>query len=140
MTDVLVHADFYHPSTKKKVTAEVPLSFEGIAPAVKEKGGVLVKDKMEVEVRGLAADLPKEIKVDLGVLQEIHDKILVKDLPIDKKLEVLDNLEDIVVSVTVVEDVEEELEKPIEEQTTVEEGGEKKEENKEEEQKEEISK
>ena len=124
VTDVLIHADFYHPSMKKKVTAEVPLSFEGVAPAVKEKEGVLVKDKMSVEVRGLAADLPKEIKVDLGGLKEIHDRILVKDLPLNKKLEVLDNPEEVVVSVTMVEAVEEELEKPIEEEVKAEEEGE----------------
>ena len=138
VTDAVIHADFYHPSMRKKVTAEVPLSFEGVAPAVKEKGGVLVKDKMSVEVRGLAADLPKEIKVDLGGLKEIHDKILVQDLPIGKKLEILDNPEEIVASVTMVEAVEEELEKPIEAEEAKVEGAEAtKEENKEEEKKEE---
>ena len=141
VTDAFIHADFYHPSMKKKVTAEVPLAFEGVAPAVKEKGGVLVKDKMSVEVRGLAADLPKEIKVDLGGLKEIHDKILVQDLPLEKKLEILDNPEEIVVSVTMVEAVEEELEKPIEEEGVKTEGTEEaKEENKEEGKKEENQK
>ncbi len=140
VTDILIHADFYHPSMKKKVTAEVPLSFEGLAPAVKEKGGVLVKDKMSIEVRGLAADLPKEIKVDLGVLKEIHDKILVKDLPLRKNLEILDNPEETVVSVTMVEAVEEELEKPVEEETKAEGEEEVKAEDKEEDQKEETSK
>ena len=116
LTDLLIHVDFYHPSMKKKVTAEVPLVFEGLAPAVKEKDGVLVKDKMSIEVKGLATDLPKEIRIDLTKLHEIHDKVLLQDLIVGEGLEILGNPEEIVVSVIPPKAIEEELERPIEEE------------------------
>lgn len=116
LTDLLIHVDFYHPSMKKKVTAEVPLVFEGLAPAVKEKGGVLVKDRLSVEVKALVTDLPKEIQVDITKLHDIHDKIFLQDLMIDKALEVLGNPDEVLVSVVPPKAVEEELEHPIEEE------------------------
>ena len=38
-----VHVDFYALDVDKPITADVMIVFEGVAPAVKELGGVLVK-------------------------------------------------------------------------------------------------
>jgi len=120
----LVHVDFYHPSMKKKVTAEISLVFEGVSPAVKEKGGVLAKEQLSLEVKGLVTELPKEIKVDLTKLMEIHDKILFQDLTVGKNIEILGDPATVLVSVTSPRAVEEELEQPVEEPGEVEVEGE----------------
>jgi len=87
LSSKFLHIDFYHPSSKKKVVAEIPLVFEGEAPAVKEFGGILVKEAHSIEVKGLAFNLPREITVDLSKLVALEDRILVKDLAMSDKLE-----------------------------------------------------
>ena len=109
ITGEFLHVDFYHPSSKKKVEAEIPLIFEGEAPAVKELGGTLEKALQTVEVKGLAQDLPREIKVNVENLKTFEDRILIKDLEIPERVDILKNPDEIVVHVTPPEKVEEEL-------------------------------
>jgi len=111
----ILHVDFYQPSLTETTEVKVPLSFEGEAPAIKELGGTLVKNISEIEVKALPQDLPHEIKVDLSGLKTFEDHILVKDLVVDEKVEVLRDPEETVVQALPAEKVEEELEKPIEE-------------------------
>lgn len=100
VSDEIIHIDFFSPSTKKKVEAEIPLIFEGIAGAVKEFGGILVKEFHELKVKGLARDLPHEIKVNLETLKTLDDRILVGDLVVPGGIEVLREKEEIVALVT----------------------------------------
>jgi len=111
----IVHADLYQPNLKKEIEAEVPLVFEGEAPAVKDLGGTLVKNFDEITVKALPADLPREIKVDISCLKTFDDVIEVKDLPIKSNVELLKNPEEIVALVIEAEQIEEELSRPIEE-------------------------
>lgn len=114
MTGKPIHVDFYQPSLKEKITTAIPLSFEREAPAVKELGGTLVKNFLEIEIRSLAKDIPKEIKVDVSKLKTFEDKILVEDLKLPKGVEILRNKKDIVAFVSPPEKIEEEK-KPTEE-------------------------
>jgi len=115
ITEEIIHVDFFQPSLKEEIEARVPLVFEGIAPAVKELGGTLVKNVTEIEIKCLPKNLPKEIKVDISKLKTFDDAILVKDLKVPPKVKVLRNPEDILAFVAPPEKVEEELAKPIEE-------------------------
>lgn len=116
LTGKIDHVDFYQPALDKEIEAKVSLIFEGEAPAVKDLGGTLVKNFLEIEVKALPQNLPKEIKVDVSILKTFEDNVLIKDLPISPEVKVLKkHAEEIVASVTPVEKVEEELEKPIEE-------------------------
>lgn len=134
LTDQIIHIDFYQVRMDEKITASVPLEFVGEAPAVKEKGGILIKAVQELEVEAFPADLPHNIEVDLNELSDIGMSIRVKELKIDKKVKVLISQETVVV--TVAEPVKEEIvEKPI----TVEEVKVEGEEKKEKEEKEETS-
>jgi len=96
-----------------------------------------VKEKLSVEVKGLVTELPKEIRVDLTKLQEIHDKILFRDLVVGKGLELLEDPEEVIVAVTLPQAVEEELEQPVEAAEPAEVAGEEAEEPEEEEKEEE---
>lgn len=125
------HIDFYQPNLKEQVEVSVPLVLEGEAPALKDLGGTLVKNISDIEVKAFPQDLPKEIKVDVSNLKTFEDNISVKDLEISSKVKVSRDPDEILITVSAPEKVEEELEKPIEEKETEvikEERGEKKEE------------
>jgi len=108
-----LHVDFYHPSSRKEVEAEIPLVFEGEAPAVKEMGGTLVKEIQVVEVKGLAQNLPREIKVDVGRLKRFEDRISIGDLKVPEGIKILRESDEMVANVA--PPVEEEEEVPAEE-------------------------
>lgn len=105
-SEEIIHVDFFRPSEKEKIEMKVPIVFEGTSPAVKNLGGVLVKNISEIELRGFLAQLPKEIKVDIGKLVTFEDKILVGDLKIPEGVEVLRNKEEIIAFVAHPEKVE----------------------------------
>lgn len=94
-----IHIDFYNVRMDKLIKAEVPLLFEGEAPAVKNLEGVLIKSITEVEVEALPKDLPREIKVDISILDSFDKQIRVKDLilPVGVKIEL--NPDEMIVSV-----------------------------------------
>lgn len=80
VTGQFLHADFHKVRLDEKVTAMVPLAFVGESPAVKNLGGVLVKNLTEVEVEALPQNLPHEIEVDLSSLAEFNDTVHLRDL------------------------------------------------------------
>jgi len=110
-----IHIDFYQPNLKEEVEITVPLIIEGESPAVKSLGGTLMKNISEIEVKALPQNLPKEIRVDVSNLANLEDNILVKDLNIPENVEILKEPDEIVITVAAPENVEEELEKPVEE-------------------------
>ncbi|MBI2644547.1 MAG: 50S ribosomal protein L25 [Candidatus Wildermuthbacteria bacterium] len=111
----ILHVDFYQPRLDEEINITVPVEFDGEAPAVKDLGGTLIKHIQEIEVRALPQDLPHEIRVDVAKLATFEDRILVQDLPRPQGVTFLREPEEIVASVATVENVEEELAKPIEE-------------------------
>jgi len=100
LTDKFIHADFYVVNMKESVEAEIPLVFVGVAPAVKELGGTLVKNNDSLFVRALPADLPREITVDISKLATFDDSITVADLVDNDKVEVV--LDDTAVIASVI--------------------------------------
>ena len=110
-----IHVDFLQPSLKEKITANVPLIFEGESKAVEDFEGTLVKNISEVEIKALPQDLPHEIKVNIESLETFEDEILIKDLKVPADVEVLKKPDEVVANIAPPEKVEEELEKPIEE-------------------------
>lgn len=82
------HVDFFQVKMDEEIEAEVELSFVGEAPAVKELGGVLVKNMDAIEVRSLPGDLPSEIIVDISQLKTFEDYIYIKNLDIPAKVEI----------------------------------------------------
>lgn len=87
MRNSYTHIDFFQVRMDEEIETEVELSYIGEAPAVKELGGVLVKNIDSVEVKCLPADLPSEIEVDITVLKTFEDRICIKDLKIGKGVE-----------------------------------------------------
>ena len=115
VTDEFIHIDFFETSATEEVEVDVPLIFEGNSLAVKDLGGTLVKNISELSVKALPQNLPHEIKVSIDSLNTFEDHILVRDLVLPKDVKISEKPDEIVVSVTAPEDVEEELATEIEE-------------------------
>lgn len=121
---VVIHVDFYEVNMKEKVTAEIPLEFIGESKAVKELGGILIKEAHEIKVECLPNDLIDHIDVDISNLATMDDVIKVSDLNIPKTMEIMDE-DDSIVAMISEPKVEEEPEPEVTEEVA--EGGEKKE-------------
>lgn len=80
ITDRVIHADFRMIDMSKKLRAKVVLRYLGESPAVKETGGTLVTNLLEVEVECLPANLIGHLNVDVSALRTFDDVIKVKDL------------------------------------------------------------
>jgi large subunit ribosomal protein L25 len=80
ITGAIAHADFYKVRLDEKVKAMVPVVFTGESPAVKNFGGIFVRNANELEVEALPADLPHEITVDISVLVNLNDNIVLGSL------------------------------------------------------------
>ncbi len=115
LTGKIVHVDFFEPDLKEKVEAEVSLVFTGDSEGVKESKGTLVKNFHTLSVKALPEKLPSEIKIDISVLKSADDIIAVKDIKLDEGVEILQEENSVIVMISRLEDVDAELEKPIEE-------------------------
>ena len=94
-----IHIDFYQVRMDKEIKAEVPLVFEGEAPAVKNLEGVLVKTINHLEVEALPKDLPHEIKVDISGLDSFDKHVRIKDLILPPGVKIDLDAEEVIVSV-----------------------------------------
>lgn len=103
-----IHVDFYQVRMDEKITAEIPLAFKGESAAVKELGGVLVKNLDRLKVSCLPGDLVAEIPVDTTTLKTFNDAIRIRDLALPKGLEILEKKE-LVIATAIPPRSEEEL-------------------------------
>lgn len=96
-----IHADFLQIKRGQKLEFDIELNFVGIAPAVKELGGIVIKSMDSVSVRCLPKDMISSVDVDLTRLKTFDDKILIKDLAIPAAIEILEDMEEAVAVVSV---------------------------------------
>lgn len=104
----MLHVDFYAVQKGQKLTVNVPLVFIGVSEAVKNHGADLIKNIFEVEVEAEAANLPHEIEIDLSSLKEIDDHITVADIKVPAGVKIMDNGEEVIVTVSKHEEEKEE--------------------------------
>src|SRR3989344_470744 len=53
ISDEILHADFYKVSLDEKIKAKVAVVFQGESPAVKDLGGIFVRNINELEIEAL---------------------------------------------------------------------------------------
>lgn len=107
------HADFYVFEAGHKVEVDVPLEFVGVAPAVKDLGGVLVKVLHAVNIEAMPKDLPHSIEVDISSLSSFDSQILAKDLVMPAGVTLVENDEEVVALVSAPREEKEEESAPI---------------------------
>ena len=112
VTGVPRHVDFYVIEKGKKVKVHIPLVFNGVSSAVKDKGAILVKVIRELEIEASPKDLPHELVVDISPLIEFTSVILVKDIKLPQGVSLVTGSLDIVASISEAKEEEEEV-KPV---------------------------
>ncbi|MFH2231628.1 MAG: 50S ribosomal protein L25 [Patescibacteria group bacterium] len=100
VTMVPIHIDLRQIKMGEKLTVDVPLSFVGEAPAVKELSGTLMRAYDSLSIKCLPRHLPSEIEVDLSKLKTFDDDITIADLGLSQDLEVQNDLDSVLASVT----------------------------------------
>lgn len=99
LTGGLLHVDLYQVKMEEKIKIEVSLLFVGEAPAIRDRGGILVQNMNSVEVECLPANMPHNIEVDLSVLTELDQAVHVKDLSVDEGITILTDPEQSIVQI-----------------------------------------
>lgn len=97
LTGMIKHVDLVKVIMSEEIHATIPVAITGEAAGVK-LGGVLQHSIRELSVKCLPGNLPEQFEIDVTVL-EVGDSIHVKDLPVPEGVEILDDLEEILVSV-----------------------------------------
>lgn len=93
------HADFYVIEKGKKVKVRTPIVFVGTAPAIKDKGGILVKVLRELEIEAAPKDLPHEISVDVSSLVELNSAVHASDIKLPAGVTLITHANEIVASI-----------------------------------------
>jgi large subunit ribosomal protein L25 len=110
----ILHVDFLAVDMRKLIHAAVALHWVN-DPAGVKAGGVLTTNLHEVNVEAKPGDLPQAIDVDVAAL-EIGDSLHVSDIVAPHGVTILDDPEEVLVSVQAprAEEVEEEVVEEIE--------------------------
>ena len=116
ISDDFTHVDFYQPNLDEKVEVEIPLEFVGQSLAVKDEDGTLVRNLPAVTIEALPENLIHDIEVDISVLETFDDVIKVKDLEIPEGVEIMEDEEEVVALVSRPQDIDEELEEPLDDE------------------------
>lgn len=98
INDKFIHVDFQEISLKEKLKVNIPVVVKGEAVGVKEDEGVLGQIMWELEVECLPTAIPENISINVEELR-IGDAIHVKDLTAPEGVELLDDPEQVVVTV-----------------------------------------
>jgi large subunit ribosomal protein L25 len=93
------HADFYVFEKGHKVEIAVPIEFIGISVAVKDLGGTLMKILHELKVKAEPSNLPHQIEIDISPIVELEGQILAKDIKLPHGVELMENPEEVIVTV-----------------------------------------
>ncbi len=96
----LLHVDFYEVQMGVAITTEVPVHFEGESLALKG-GAVLIHHLDAIEIECLPRAIPEALVADLSKLETVDDTIKVSDLAIPEDVKVLQDPDDLVVSLAI---------------------------------------
>lgn len=93
----LIHVDFQVVSLTEKIRANISIELTGSSPAVKDLNAVLVTVMNQLEVECFPQDLPERVVVDISGLANIGDGIHIRDIVLSDKVQVLEDLDEMVV-------------------------------------------
>jgi large subunit ribosomal protein L25 len=123
ITREFLHLDFLRIQMEKEIETTVPIHIinEEIAVGIKEKGGVLQHGLRELHISCMPADIPEYIEYDIKEL-DMGDAVRVSEISISDKIKILNDPDEVIVSIihpTQLKEEEEEVsEEEIEEEVT----------------------
>jgi large subunit ribosomal protein L25 len=106
VSNSITHVDFLAIDTNKPIEVAVPFEFVGASEA-ERAGGIITKTLYEVEVKALPANIPDSIEVDLSLLENEDSVIHLKELKIPANVELVNDPEKVVASVTIAKEEDE---------------------------------
>jgi large subunit ribosomal protein L25 len=104
----ILHVDLKVVAAGQTTEVAVPVEVEGEAPAVTNKLGLLRIGHSELNVEAIPSKVPSEIIVDVSGLENVGDKIKVSDLKLPEGVEVIDDADMTVVSISGLQEEKEE--------------------------------
>ncbi|MEX2515030.1 MAG: 50S ribosomal protein L25 [Candidatus Paceibacterota bacterium] len=107
VTDEPIHADIYVIEKGQTVTVDLPVEIVGTAPAIKNKGGLLVRILHSVEVEADPTKLPSNLEVDVSGLEDFGSQVTVADITVPDGVEILAEDEEVVVLIEEPTELEE---------------------------------
>ena len=99
VTDEVIHVDFLRVDITRTVSAEVPLTLTGTAPAVSLMAGTLLLNIQSLSIEALPMNMPAEVPVDVSVLVDFDTTLLVGDIEVPDNVVVLNDPEETLVRV-----------------------------------------
>ncbi len=87
VTDEIIHLDLLEVLPEKPITISLPLNLNGTPKGVLQ-GGKLVKKFRKLKVKGLAANLPATIEVNISRL-DVNEFLYIRDIQLDN-IQILD--------------------------------------------------
>jgi large subunit ribosomal protein L25 len=85
--DKVLHADFFVPDADQKLVTTIKIHYTG-TPAGVLKGGFKKERNNIIKIKACIADLPETITADISKIN-VSEALRVKDLSLDKKVEIL---------------------------------------------------
>ena len=104
-----LHADFYVFEKGKKLKVAVPIEFIGLAPAIKDFGGTLIKVLHNLEIEAMPKDLPQNVKIDTSKLVALDSKAFSKDIVLPAGVTLITGADEVVAAIAAAR------EEPVEE-------------------------
>ena len=100
ISNELIHLGFLRIQMKKEIETAVPINVlnSDIAIGIKEMGGVLQHGLRELNISCLPSDIPENIEYDIKDL-EMNDIVRVEDIEVDKKVRILNDPSEVIVSI-----------------------------------------
>lgn len=99
VTGAVRHADFYVFEKGQQLKIKIPIEFTGVAPVVKDQGGVLVKVMHELEIEAEPKNLPHMIAVDISPLATFESVITAKEVKLPAGVSLIAAPDEVVASV-----------------------------------------
>jgi len=99
VTEEVLHVDFLRVEATQVVTADVPIVLDGEAPAVRNLGGTLAQPLQSLTVEALPANMPAELLLDVGGLEDFEMAVRVADIIVGPDVTVLNEPRDMVARV-----------------------------------------
>jgi len=99
VTEDLLHVDFIRVDITQTISAEVPITLVGSAPAT-QQGGTLLQPLTSLLVEALPMDIPVAVEADVSGLDDFEKSIVVSDITVADNVTVLTDSDEFVARVT----------------------------------------
>ena len=99
VTEDLLHVDFIRVDVTQTISAEVPITLVGSAPAT-QQGGTLLQPLTSLLVEALPMDIPASVEADVSDLDDFEKSIVVSDIAVGDNVTVLTDSDEFVARVS----------------------------------------